>query len=241
MDGRQSLPPAGRHLGLRRIVAGAEGQVLDPVGPGLHLAHRALREADRVPLGEFDDLVLDLDAGGAADDDVDLLLGLVLVAERDPEPGLEREEAQPERLAARSPGGRSAPASRRACRTSAPSPRPRGGWSSCSSWSHRAQSRRFSNAGFDRAVGLDVPSARGGDRAEADEDPARGVADRLPAPPEDAADRAAGERVGAVAEQAERRSSRARARSSASRPAGRGRRTAAGRRGRTARSSGSGR
>src|SRR5205823_6066575 len=67
---------------------------------GLDSPHRVLVEADRVPLAELDDLVLDLDARRPADDDVDLLLALVLVAERDAEPGRERDQAQAERLAA---------------------------------------------------------------------------------------------------------------------------------------------
>src|SRR5581483_9159704 len=48
-----------------------------------------------------------------------------------------------------------------------------------------------------------TPSARGGDGAEADEDPAGGVAHGGAAAAQDAADRPGGERVGAVAEQAE--------------------------------------
>ena len=43
-------PPAGRHLGLRRIVAGAEREVLAALGPRFHVPHRVLAEADRVPL-----------------------------------------------------------------------------------------------------------------------------------------------------------------------------------------------
>src|SRR5581483_7119729 len=92
-------PPAGRHLGVLRVVAGAEGEVLAALGAGLHVPHGFLAEADRVPLLQLDDLVVDLHAGRAADDDVDLLLVGVLVAERDPEARLEREQAEPERLA----------------------------------------------------------------------------------------------------------------------------------------------
>src|SRR3954447_5958259 len=97
-------PPAGSHLGLGRIVARAEGQILDAVGTGLDVPHRVLVEPDRVPLAELDDLVSDLHPRGTSDDDVHLLLGLVLVAERDPKCRRQREQAQPERLAAdRSP------------------------------------------------------------------------------------------------------------------------------------------
>src|SRR4051794_14968587 len=94
-DGRTLLlPPARRHLRFVRILAGAEREVLEPVRACLEVPHRALRDADRVPLRELDDLVLDLDPAGAADDDVDLLLGLVLVAEGDAEAGREREQAE---------------------------------------------------------------------------------------------------------------------------------------------------
>ena len=82
-----------------RVVARAEGEVLAPVRAALHVAHRVLVEADRVPLLELDDLVVDLHAGGAFDDDVDLFLARVFVAEGDPKPRREREQAQAEGLA----------------------------------------------------------------------------------------------------------------------------------------------
>src|SRR5581483_1457195 len=99
-DWRLSLlaPPAGRHLGVLRVVAGAEGEVLAAFGAGLHVSHRVLAEADRVPLLQLDDLVVDLHARRAAEADVDLLLVGVLVPARDPEARLEREQAEPERL-----------------------------------------------------------------------------------------------------------------------------------------------
>ena len=87
---RSVAPPVLRHLHLARVLAGAEGDVLDPVRPGLDVSHRVLVEADRVPLADIDDLVADLDPAGAADDDVDLLLRDVLVPERDAEVRLGR-------------------------------------------------------------------------------------------------------------------------------------------------------
>src|SRR5215203_4281471 len=73
-------PPVRHHLGVARVLSRAEGDVLDAVRPRLHVAHRVLVEPDRIPLAELDDLAVDLDPGGAADDDVDLLLALVLVS-----------------------------------------------------------------------------------------------------------------------------------------------------------------
>ena len=48
------------------VVAGTEGDVLDPVRPRLDVWHRLRAEADRVPLGHVDDLVLHLDPPVAA-------------------------------------------------------------------------------------------------------------------------------------------------------------------------------
>src|SRR6266540_6783391 len=62
--------------------------------------HRVLVESDRIPLAELDNFLLDLDPCGTANDDVDLLLPLVLVTERDPEAGRELHQAQAECLAA---------------------------------------------------------------------------------------------------------------------------------------------
>src|SRR5262249_10325627 len=62
-------------------------------------SHRVLVDANGVPLAELDHLVLDLDPRGSAHDDVDLLLVLVLVAERDPEAWIELHQAQTESLA----------------------------------------------------------------------------------------------------------------------------------------------
>src|SRR6476661_6119536 len=53
-------PPTGRHLRVARIVAGAEREVLEAVRAGLDVPHRVVVEADRVPLTELDDLVVDL-------------------------------------------------------------------------------------------------------------------------------------------------------------------------------------
>src|SRR5918995_1434050 len=92
-------PPARVHLGVERVIACAEREVLDAVGPRLDVAHRVLVEADRVPLAQLDDLVLDLDPCGTANDDVDLLLPFVLVTERNAEVRLERHQAEAEILA----------------------------------------------------------------------------------------------------------------------------------------------
>ena len=71
-----------------------------PSGPASTHRMVFVAETDRVPLGDVDDVVLDLDPPGATDDDVDLFLLRVLVAERDPEVRREREEAEAERLSA---------------------------------------------------------------------------------------------------------------------------------------------
>src|SRR5436190_4095683 len=101
-------PPAWGHLSLCRVVACAKGQILDAVRTRLDVAHRVLVESDRVPLAELDDLVPDLHPRGTSYDDVNLLLGLVLVAERDAEVRRQRHDAQPERLAAEQPPGAAA-------------------------------------------------------------------------------------------------------------------------------------
>src|SRR5437870_5512756 len=63
---RLVAPPVVDHLGVARVVSGAEREVLDAVGASLDLAHRVLGEPDRVPFAELDDLVLDLDPRRAA-------------------------------------------------------------------------------------------------------------------------------------------------------------------------------
>src|SRR5262252_7852873 len=45
-------PPALHHLGVLRIVPGAEGEVLDTLRTCLHIPHGVLVESDRVPLAE---------------------------------------------------------------------------------------------------------------------------------------------------------------------------------------------
>src|SRR6476469_2375760 len=92
-------PPAGCHLDFLRVVAGAEREVLAAFRARFHVPHRVLAKADRVPLLELDDLVVDLRARRALDHDVDLFLGRVLVAERNQEARGEREERESERLA----------------------------------------------------------------------------------------------------------------------------------------------
>ena len=85
------------------------------------------RDAHRVPGREVDDLVVELDARRALDDDVDLFLLLVAVPERDPEVGREREQRQALVVELEAPRGRSATRVLRACRTSSRRPRRRGG------------------------------------------------------------------------------------------------------------------
>ena len=95
----ESDPPVGNHLGVARIGARAEGEVLDAVRACLDGPHRVLRDPDRVPLAELHDLVLDLDPRRALDDDVDLFLVRVLVAEGHSEVRVELHMAHAQRLA----------------------------------------------------------------------------------------------------------------------------------------------
>jgi hypothetical protein len=67
---------AGRRLSVRvsslaGVLAGTEGEILDAVRTGFDVAHRVLVEPDRIPFADLDDLIGDLDAAGAANDDVD--------------------------------------------------------------------------------------------------------------------------------------------------------------------------
>jgi len=93
-------PPAGNHLGILRLgLGGAEGEEREPVGPGLEGADRILADADSVPFVQLVDVVVQLHASGARDDDVDLFLLVVVVPVGKPGVGREPLEAQAEPLA----------------------------------------------------------------------------------------------------------------------------------------------
>src|SRR5262249_53157138 len=77
-------PPPLEHLGVLVLRVGrAEGEHLGAVGAALHAAGEAGADAHGVPGAELEDVVLELDPGVAVDDDVDLLLLGVAVAEGD--------------------------------------------------------------------------------------------------------------------------------------------------------------
>src|SRR6185437_6437541 len=79
-------PPALLDLRVPRAgVWRTDRDQLDAFGAGLEPTRRLLRDAYRIPLLQLDDLVLELDPHAPVDDEVDLLLGLVPVAERNPE------------------------------------------------------------------------------------------------------------------------------------------------------------
>src|SRR5687767_5492294 len=82
-------PPALFQLRVARVVARSEREVLRSLGSGLHVAHGALADSHGVPLLQVEDLVVELDAGAARDEDVDLLLRRVPVSEGNPEVRLE--------------------------------------------------------------------------------------------------------------------------------------------------------
>src|SRR6059036_3909847 len=63
-------------------IGSANDDDLEALGPGLVASPRTGRDAHRVPLLEFDDLVVDLHPPAPAQDQVDLLLLLVRVAVR---------------------------------------------------------------------------------------------------------------------------------------------------------------
>src|SRR3954454_1949016 len=87
-------PEVLQHLSILVVRVGrAEGEDLRAVRARLHPARRVAGHADGVQLAELDDVVAGLDAGAARDDDVDLLLLPVLVAEGEAEVGGELEVA----------------------------------------------------------------------------------------------------------------------------------------------------
>ena len=95
-------PPALHELAVA-VVAGAEREHLEVgVGAGLERAHHLGRDADRIARPELDDLVVELDAAGAGEHDVDLLGVLVLVPEGLALAGLEAERLTPVSSDARS-------------------------------------------------------------------------------------------------------------------------------------------
>ena len=97
-------PPAREHLGVPVVVArGAEGDDLGPVGTALQAAPRGRRHPDGVERPQLHGVVLDAQPRRARERQVDLLLGLVAVAERRPEAGREAEVADPRALEAERP------------------------------------------------------------------------------------------------------------------------------------------
>jgi hypothetical protein len=81
-------PPLLNHLGVARTgVRGAHDEELGTRVARFDAPHRVLVDPNGIPRLEVPDLVLDLHPRAAADEDVDLLLVLVLVAERQPESG----------------------------------------------------------------------------------------------------------------------------------------------------------
>src|SRR3954463_10700059 len=86
--GRRRLVAPPALLEVRVAGAGvrrAERDELRAVGACLDPAHRLLRDADRVPLLQVDDLVVELHPCRAADEDEDLLLLVVRMPPGDPE------------------------------------------------------------------------------------------------------------------------------------------------------------
>src|SRR3954464_12178525 len=73
-------PPALEHLAVALDVR-AGGEQLHAVGAGLELAHRGRRDAHDVPRTQLADLLVDLHAAGAREDDVHLLGLPVAMAE----------------------------------------------------------------------------------------------------------------------------------------------------------------
>src|SRR5712691_7934385 len=87
-------PPARVHLRVARPrVRGAEQDDLCALGPALEVAHRLLRDTHRVPWVQLEDLVVELQACAPVDDDVDLLLFVVRMSERNAKVRLEPEKA----------------------------------------------------------------------------------------------------------------------------------------------------
>lgn len=63
------------------LMAGSEGEHLEPVRSGLEGANHLGRDPDRVELGDLDDLVVELDPPGSGEHHVDLLGQLVTMGE----------------------------------------------------------------------------------------------------------------------------------------------------------------
>ena len=94
-------PPAGDHLGVLRFgLRRPEGKEGQTVRAGLERTDGLLAYADRVPRLDVADLVVQLHAAAAFDDDVDLLLLLVMMAVREPCVGREPLIAEAERACA---------------------------------------------------------------------------------------------------------------------------------------------
>src|SRR5581483_7228286 len=83
-EGGLELPEVGEHLGVSALAV-ADHEQLEPVRPGLEAAGDLRGAADRVPLPDVANLVLDLHATASCDDDVDLFVRPVAVRDRRPE------------------------------------------------------------------------------------------------------------------------------------------------------------
>src|SRR6266545_1403138 len=87
-------PPARAHLRVARPrVRGAEQDDLCALGPALEVAHRLLRDTHSVPRLQVEDVIVELQARAPIDDDVDLLLLVVRMPERNTKVRLEPEKA----------------------------------------------------------------------------------------------------------------------------------------------------
>src|SRR5688572_854479 len=95
--GARSAPEVREPLRVASLrLAAADADQLQPVRAGLERAHDGRRDAQHVPRNELDDLVAELGAAGAGDDDVGLLLLAMPVAPRHAGSRRVREAAHPE-------------------------------------------------------------------------------------------------------------------------------------------------
>src|SRR3954454_21893969 len=94
-----SGPPVLKHLAVALDVR-AGGEQLHPLGPGLELAHGGGRDAHDVARTQVEDLVVDLHATRAGEDDVHLLGLPVAVAEAGPLAGVHAVVREPDPVGA---------------------------------------------------------------------------------------------------------------------------------------------
>jgi hypothetical protein len=96
-DSRSVAPPAGDNRAVA-VAPRAEGDHLEAVVAGFESAGHFWRDPDRVERLHLDDLVVEFEQAGAADDHVDLLRLLVVVAEGLPLARFQAVEAEPRLL-----------------------------------------------------------------------------------------------------------------------------------------------